>query len=69
MMNKNKKFPYDYKSYALKSGKGSATFIGTPTPEMIEAVNALAEAAAKMLNAVLNDKPSVATGDASSNQS
>lgn len=50
---KKAKFPYDYKSVALSKAKGSATFIGEPTPELLEAINRMAEIASKK---ILKDK-------------
>jgi hypothetical protein len=43
------KFPYDYKTFALKGVNGSATFIGTPSKEQMEAVNKLAQLAFEKL--------------------
>jgi hypothetical protein len=55
---KKAKYPYDYRSIALTSAQGSATFIGKPTPEQIEVVNKMAELAYKKLkkhkNEILN---------------
>lgn len=40
-------FPYDYKSIPLKNVQGSATYEGNPSPELVDAVNAMAELAFK----------------------
>jgi hypothetical protein len=48
-MSKKVKFPYDYKTVPLTSVKGSATFIGKPSPELLEVVNKMAEIAFKNL--------------------
>lgn len=44
-MKKKVKFPYDYRTVPLKNIKGSATFIGEPSPELLEAVNKVADIA------------------------
>lgn len=42
---KEEEYPYNYLSIALTSVKGSATFTGKPSKEMLEAVNKMAELA------------------------
>lgn len=49
MRRKKVKHPYDYVSVPLTSVKGSATFTGNPSPELLEAVNQMAELAFKTL--------------------
>lgn len=48
-MEQKIKHPYNYRSVALTSVKGSATFTGKPSKKQLEAVNLLAELAMKEL--------------------
>lgn len=48
-MPKKIKFPYSYNSYRLQRVNGHATFTGKPSKKLLDAVNKMAELAAKNL--------------------
>lgn len=46
-------FPYDYRTIALSTVRGSATFIGEPSPELVEAVNRMAKIALNQIKTTI----------------